>query len=145
MWFSITYQITNNSAKDAQNWWLLPCFQFGYFIGPLVEEYLVISSVYALIDYIILIFFSWLQADNTLSHNMVRTWSAWSGNTGFNVQSIISLDSYCEYDGRVWLTCFCMGGKPGYLVSVFFKFKCEKRFPQLPLGEWQGSPIKSIY
>ena len=33
-----------------------------------VEEYLVISSVYELIDYIILIFVLWLQADHTLGH-----------------------------------------------------------------------------
>ena len=26
---------------------------------------------------------------------------------------MISLESYCEYDGRVWLTCFCMEGKLG--------------------------------
>ena len=47
---------------------MLPCFQFGDFIGPLVEENLLISPVYALIDYIILIFFLWLKADNTLGH-----------------------------------------------------------------------------
>ena len=43
-------------------------FSFGDCIGPVVEEYLVISAVYALIDYIIPIFFLWLQADHTLGH-----------------------------------------------------------------------------
>ena len=55
-------------AKAAKHLPLLPCFQFGDCIGFLVEEYLVISSVYALIDYIILIFFLWLQADHILGH-----------------------------------------------------------------------------
>ena len=34
---------------------------------------------------------------------------------------MISLESCCEYDGRLWLTCFCMGGmggKPGMLIMV---------------------------
>ena len=43
-------------------------FQFGDCIGPVVEEYLVISSVYALIDYIILTFFLSFQADHRLAH-----------------------------------------------------------------------------
>ena len=34
----------------------------------MASQYLVISSVYALIDYIILIFSLWLQADYTLGH-----------------------------------------------------------------------------
>ena len=70
---------------------LFSIWQFGDCIGPLVEEYLVISSVYALIDYIILIFFSWLQADHTLGHEGLwfqadhrlnhiwpRIWSSWN-------------------------------------------------------------------
>ena len=47
---------------------IITLFQFGDCIGTLVEEYLVISSVFALIDYVILIFFLWLRADHTLGH-----------------------------------------------------------------------------
>ena len=66
------------------------CLQFCGCFGTLVEEYLVISSVYALIDYIILIFCFWLEAahtlghkgscfraDNTLEHTRSRVSSAW--------------------------------------------------------------------
>ena len=42
---------------------MLPCFRFGGCIGPLVEEYLIISSTYALIDYVIPIFYLCIQAD----------------------------------------------------------------------------------
>ena len=35
---------------------IVNCFQFGDCIGTLVEEYVVLSSVYALIDYVILFF-----------------------------------------------------------------------------------------
>ena len=103
------------------------CFQFGDCIRRLVEENLVISCVvYALIDYIILTFFLWLQADHTLGHKGLwfqadhrlnhiwpRIWSGWNLKLCFfygawriidwtiYVQSMVSLESYCEYDGRV--------------------------------------------
>ena len=66
MWSLIlSWTITNISAKAAKNWWLRPCFQFCHCIGTLIEEYLVISSVYALIDYVTLIFYLRPQTDHT--------------------------------------------------------------------------------
>ena len=57
----------------------------------LVEEYHLISPVYALIDYIILIFLLWFQANDTLGHKGLwfqaddrlnhirsRVWSGWN-------------------------------------------------------------------
>ena len=54
------------------------CFQFGDCIGALVEEYLLISKVYVLIDYIILIFFLWFRADHRQNHIWPRIWSDWN-------------------------------------------------------------------
>ena len=61
------------------------------YLGTFVEEYLLISSVYALIDYVIIIFFLWLLADHTLGHKALwlladhtvdhiwfKVWSAWN-------------------------------------------------------------------
>ena len=78
-------------------------FRFGDCIGPLVEENLVISSVYALIDYIILIFFLWLQSDHTkghkglwfhadhrLNHIWPRKWSGWNHKLCFFMEHDVS-------------------------------------------------------
>ena len=48
----------------------------------MVEEYLVISSVYALIDYIILIFFWWLQAGHTYGSRLIIDWTIYGPEYG---------------------------------------------------------------
>ena len=143
MWSLILLRtITNNAAKAAKRW-LLPCFQFCDCPGTSVEKYVVISSVYALIDYVMLIFYLWLQADHTLNNissslwwannvrwnhadqnmghiwkqvnhrlNLVwsRVWSPWNHIIFGPVYDQPGMDPF--YSGRVWSTCFCMGGKP---------------------------------
>ena len=51
------------------------------------------------------------------SYNFTYYDLAMIGLESFMVQSMIGLESYCEYDGRVLLTLFCMGGDPGMNIS----------------------------
>ena len=91
-------------------------FQFGDCIGPLVEEYLVVSSVYALIDYIILIFFLrlhadhtlghkglWFQADHRLNHMRPRIWSDWNHKLCFFYRKRRTLDWTINVQNMVFL------------------------------------------
>ena len=123
----------------AKKWWLRLCFKFCDCIDILVD-YLVNSSVYALIGYVILILYLWFQADLTLDHTWFSLW--WACNVKWNhvdhnmshiwtqvnlglkhmVQGMVTLEATFRYYARAWSTCFYMVGKQGYSKSNLWNF-----------------------
>ena len=73
------------------------------------------------------------------------------------VQSMVSLESYCEYDGRVWWTCFCMGGKPGKFeisnvvhcllqwVYLHPRFSVPAPLPEIWVFPWDRPPVTKYF